>query len=221
VSEPEHRRWEEDLAAHMLGALDGEEAESFERHLAGCERCRKDLRWLQPALDTIPASVEQLHPPRGLRRRVLAGAREAGPRRAPLRGLRPAVALTGCLLVLGAGIAGYALKDSGRGGGATTIAAEVTPGARNASAVVVRDGDSATLVASNLRPPSGGHVYEMWLQRGGRIEPAGVFVPDRDGNSAAAIPSGVNGAAQLMVTVERRGGTDEPTSPAILSASLD
>jgi hypothetical protein len=221
VSERPHREWEEDLAAHMLGALGDEESERFELHLATCERCRTDLRWLQPALDTIPASVEQVQPPRRLRRRLLdAARREHDGRRGALAGLRPAFALGACAVAITAGVAGYALNGSG-GSESTTIAAETTPGARAASAVVVRDGDSATLVASNLRTLRDGRVYEMWLQRGGRIVPAGVFVPDRHGNGAAAIPHGVDGAAQLMVTIEAAGGTASPTSPAILSASLD
>ncbi len=60
MSTPDHRRWEDDLAAWMLGSLDDDEAERFEQHLAGCERCRADLDWLRPAVDAVPASVTQL-----------------------------------------------------------------------------------------------------------------------------------------------------------------
>ena len=53
MSTPDHRRWEDDLAAWMLGSLDDDEAERFEQHLAGCERCRADLDRLRPAVDAV------------------------------------------------------------------------------------------------------------------------------------------------------------------------
>ena len=49
----EHRRWRADLAAYLLGSLEAEETEALEGHLEACERCRDELRWLQPAIDTI------------------------------------------------------------------------------------------------------------------------------------------------------------------------
>ena len=75
--------YEDELAAWVLGALEREEAEAFERHLARCERCRTDLNWLRPAVDTLPASVTQIAPPprlRGLLAAVRTEARRAKPR---------------------------------------------------------------------------------------------------------------------------------------------
>ena len=53
----------DDLAAYALGALTDREAVEIENHLAGCEACSERLRWLQPAVDLVPASVHQLEPP--------------------------------------------------------------------------------------------------------------------------------------------------------------
>src|SRR5689334_11347336 len=121
----EHRdRWADEIAAYALGALDEREAALFEHHLDGCERCREELRWLQPAVDTIPASVEQIAPPPALRERLLATVRaeaapeDAAPAKRRFRlpflgaaGLRPALA-AGAVLLLAAGIAGYELRNT-------------------------------------------------------------------------------------------------------------
>ena len=65
----DHNRWREDLAAYMLGALERDEAAEFERHLEGCERCREEMRWLEPAVQTLPEAVERQEPPRAAARR--------------------------------------------------------------------------------------------------------------------------------------------------------
>ncbi|MGH2589618.1 MAG: zf-HC2 domain-containing protein, partial [Actinomycetota bacterium] len=75
MSAEDHRRWEDELAAWMLGALEESEAEEFERHLAQCERCRSDLEWLRPAVDAIPASVTQVAAPPRLRGELLGTVR--------------------------------------------------------------------------------------------------------------------------------------------------
>ena len=70
MSETEHERWSDDVAAYLLGALEPGEAAELERHLAGCERCRAELRWLRPAVELLPETVE--------RRRAAAASCAAG-----------------------------------------------------------------------------------------------------------------------------------------------
>ncbi len=50
MTESDHERWSEDVAAYMLGALEPAEAAGLERHLEGCERCQAEIRWLTPAV---------------------------------------------------------------------------------------------------------------------------------------------------------------------------
>ena len=50
MTETNHERWSEDVAAYMLGALEPAEAAELERHAEGCERCRPEIRWLTPAV---------------------------------------------------------------------------------------------------------------------------------------------------------------------------
>jgi anti-sigma-K factor RskA len=75
MTDSNHERWSEDLAAYLLGALDPEETAELERHALGCERCRSQLGWLTPAVQALPDSVERLEPPRELRSRILAEVR--------------------------------------------------------------------------------------------------------------------------------------------------
>jgi anti-sigma-K factor RskA len=75
MTDIDHTRWSEDAAAYTLGALEPGEAAALERHAPGCERCREEIRWLTPAVNALPESVERLEPPRELRSRVMAQVR--------------------------------------------------------------------------------------------------------------------------------------------------
>jgi anti-sigma-K factor RskA len=230
----DHRRWRADLSAYLLGALEPEENEAMETHLEDCERCRDELRWLQPAIDLLPQSVSQLEPPSGLRARLLAEVRSdvaelpaeaEGERRAPRRHsgglrrffLRPAVALT-CMALIGAVIAGYALRGGGDEERTTTIETKVPGTAVHGS--LERSGDSGTLQLTGLKQAPPGHVYQAWVQRNNRIEPSSLFDVRRGGRASTAIPHQLAGADTVMVTVEPRGGSKQPSSSPIVSVSL-
>lgn len=73
----EHSRWAEDLPAYAIGALDARETVAFAAHVADCDRCRAELHRLAPAVELLPASVEQLAPPPELRGRIMAAIGEA------------------------------------------------------------------------------------------------------------------------------------------------
>jgi Anti-sigma-K factor rskA/Putative zinc-finger len=235
----DHRRWRAELAAYLLGSLEPDEIEALESHLEGCERCRDELRWLQPAIDVIPASVPQLEPPPGLRARLMAEVRSdaaelgaagrAGveirrparrqPPAARLRGflLRPAVALTAVALIA-AVAGGYALRGGGEGTGTTTTATVAQGGAVHAK--LERSGDSGQLQLTGLHPLPRSRVYEAWVQRGHRISPSSLFAARRDGSASTAIPHQLAGADTVMVTAEPRGGSKQPSSSPIVSISL-
>ena len=76
------------------------------------------------------------------------------------------------------------------------------------------------LIASNLPKPPDGKTYEMWLIRGGKPAPAGLFSPNDQGNAlhlfhppSAPVPTDV-----VAVTVENSAGVDAPTSTPIIVA---
>jgi anti-sigma-K factor RskA len=227
----------EDIAAYALGALPPAEAAELERHLQGCERCREYERWLRPALDLLPASVEQVRPSAGVREAIMAEVRAdadaaaAGTRarrsrrqRQGWRGfvLRPAAALAAGLAVVAAGAGGYLLHGSG-GASHSRVAAVPTSAAPSGSvsAWLDRVDGSATLAVSKMPPLPVDRVYEVWVQRGRQTSAQSTFILRRDGTANAAVPGPLDGASAVLVTEEPRGGSDQPTGAPLLRATLD
>jgi len=226
MSEREHESRRDEIAAYLLGALEPEEAASLERHLAtGCVDCRAELRWLEPAVQLLPESVERLQPPRELRARILAEAQAEAGRSAPkpargrfLSGRRPLAGLAALALVAAA-VAGYAIRgnDSSGGRATTVVAAGRAPGV---TARMVREGDAATLHLANVDRLPPGMVLEAWVRREGEVEPVlGLFVPDREGRATAMIAD-MRGVDAVMVTAEPRGGSRAPTSPPMVTLEM-
>lgn len=76
------------LAAHALGALDGDDLAAVERHLESCPACRELAREHQEAATVLPSALAAASPlelPGPLKDRVLEhiGAREREPHREP------------------------------------------------------------------------------------------------------------------------------------------
>jgi len=229
MSEREHEARRDELAAYLLGALEPGEAAAIEQHLAGCEECRAELEWLQPAVRVLPESVEPVEPSAELRARIMgeieadgaAAVKPSSPRRGWRGfslGLRPAAGLA-VLALLIAVVAGYAIRDGSDGGGGegTTVKAGHAPGV---TVEMVRQGDASTLHLANLRPLPSDKVLQAWVQRGERIESAkALFVPNPDGTATAVIDH-MNGVSAVMVTAEPRGGSEQPTSKPIVNVAV-
>lgn len=237
-------RLHDDLAGFALGALDPDESRSFELHLEDCGSCRERLQWLYPAVDLLPASVEQISPPESLRQglmdTVLAEAEEAAassptPQRpAPalekrswwsgLSGsmMRPAAGFAVVMLLVAGAATGYLLRGSdSEPAKSTFVKAEPTRGtAPGVSATLERHGDSATLHVNQMPKLARNEVYEVWVQRGGVMEPASIFILGRDGSAKAAVPGPLEGAEGVYVTAEPYPGSARPTSPPLLEAQL-
>jgi anti-sigma-K factor RskA len=235
MSTVDHERWDDDLAAYALGALEADELSAFEAHLAGCAGCQTELRWLQPALDVLPASVQQLEPPPELRRRILGAidgetatphrARERRPAFRRLASLRPVASAAAVAVALLAGLAGgYAIRGDDADPGRTAVATTPISAAATGTPVraeLVRKGDSWTLEVDDLPDPGRGGVYQVWLAHDERIEPSVLFVPSHGAKADVALPRTVAGADQIMVTREPHGGSTEPTSKTLLQATLN
>lgn len=217
MSEPGHERWSESLAAYALDALGEEEAREIEAHLAECERCRTELRWLEPSVDLLAESVPQVSPPPRLREELMRiaeaesrkpGGAPAGRRRLwPDWATKPVTAVAATAL-LAAGIAGYAL----RGG------EEEPPPAPQMA--LDRQGDSGTLRVSNLPEPEEG-VYQVWIQHGDDVSRSSAFVTDAEGEGETRIPSDLRGADAVMVTHELERGLRTPRGEPLMQSDLD
>ena len=237
MSGREHEeRWFDELAAHALGSLAAGEQEAVERHLAGCEGCRERLRWLQPAVDMLPATVPQEQPPPALRDRIMATVEQeagrerraavvAAPRPSRLSGLlaglslRPALASLGVALLVAAGVGGYAFHNASEPQARTYAAAPPQGGSPAEGTLTVR-GDSGTLTVRNLPPAGHDRVYQAWIVRDGDVEPSSVFVLSNDGRGEASIPHGLEGAEEVMVTREPVGGSERPHESPRITAPL-
>ena len=211
-----HERWSDELAAYALDSLSADEAREVEAHLAECERCRTELRWLEPAVDVLAEAVPQETAPPRLRESLLETVNEEsrpngrkGWRRLwPSWATRPVTALAATALIA-AGIAGYAL----RGGDEETM----QPGPQMA---LDRQGDSGTLRVTNLPEPKDG-VYQVWIQHGDDVEPSSAFVTDAEGAAATTIPADLAGADAVMVTLEPERGREHPSGEPLMQTDLD
>jgi anti-sigma-K factor RskA len=213
----DHTRYQDDVGAYLLGALDDGERREFERHLAGCDECREEVERLRPAADALPGSVEQLEPPPGLKARLMAEVQRnsnvvALPRRRrPMRLVAvAAVLLLG--LVIGFGVA--QLGDETR-----TVTATVAKAMPNAGGKLEIAGDSATLQLHDMPDLGGARVYQVWVQHGERLVPARTFEVGPSGRGDVELPD-VGDAKGVFVTREARGGAQVPSEDPIVSVPL-
>ncbi|HEX8073468.1 MAG TPA: anti-sigma factor [Thermoleophilaceae bacterium] len=240
MSAVDHERYAQDVGAYLLGALPELEAQVFERHLMGCGDCRDELERLRLAAEALPRSVEAFEPPPSLKRSLMevveAEARERRPAAAPapparrrsrfalpgLGALRPRqLAWAAAALVLLGGAVGFGVDRLARGGSSTRVlSAQVSPAALPGGSARLEtdaDGARATLHVEGLRVLRGDRVYEVWVERGGSIRPAGaLFSVAADGSGAAAVPLGVKGADAVLVTREPAGGSERPSEAPII-----
>jgi Anti-sigma-K factor rskA/Putative zinc-finger len=256
VSEPgigqdlnEHgESWNDDLAAYLLDALEPAEKRALDEHLSGCTTCTERLRWMAPAVDVLPATVTPHQPPPELKSRLMdvvqresamiesaadperaARADGSSRRRLPRLGgfsLRPALAGIGVFLLLAAGVAGYAVRDSGSSGGSQQVyAAKPDKPDSIASGELQVDGDAGSLHVVNLPMSSNGEVYQAWVQDsaadGGTVHASSVFVVSGDGSGDVAIPHGLTNASRVMVTREPKGGSEHPSQNPLLTAEIN
>ena len=236
---PGHERWADTTGAYLLGAVDEDERAGFEAHLGECPQCRLEVETLRSAVESLPVSVPPVAAPPALKGRILvevereaallAAAREPAGARAAQDSRRagrkwswrrgvPGWATAGlavAALLIGL-VAGRALTTEG--GRTVTATVDRTQAPRASVELEIRDGD-AMLVGQNMPAPPRGRVYQVWLKRAGRApEPtATLFTPRRDGSAVASVPD-VEGAQQVLVSTEPRGGSPAPTSTPILSA---
>lgn len=232
-----HERWSEELAAYLLGALDPAEIVVFERHLEGCESCREEMRWLAPALDALPETVERLQPPPQLRERLLAEVQADAGRaeqastpaqpglfarlRAALGPHWRPLAAGAAVLLIAAAVVGYVVGNNGAGGGggnATTV--ESTAGSGIVAAVSMEGTAHGRIELTNVKPLPHDKVLEAWVERDGEVEAVPtLFVPNGAGEASTRIGD-MRGVSTVMVTQEPPGGSAAPTSKPIVTVSI-
>jgi anti-sigma-K factor RskA len=126
-------------------------------------------------------------------------------------------------LLLAGGAIGYAIAGDGSSPGPSTetIAIRGTDAAPLASGTLVRDGDRAVLQVSNL-PQRRGRIYEVWLVKRSQAlpVPSTLFQVGKNGGGSAGVPYGLDTAKQVMISSEPAGGSTQPTTEPVLSATI-
>jgi anti-sigma-K factor RskA len=230
----EHERFEDAAGAYVLGALPDEERAAYAAHLASCATCQAEVEDLRMAVEALPASAPPMKPPPALKARIMAEVeREAAllasatePRqevkrpRWRLRWPTGAVAALACAaLLVGLGVGALVFG----GGGGETFRFEPDPSLPQASAKLEMTHAGATIVADNLPAPPSGKTYMVWLVRKGEKAPqptSALFTPRRDGSATASVAGDMDGVDAVLVNTEPLGGSDEPSSPVLLTATL-
>jgi anti-sigma-K factor RskA len=224
----DHTRYQDDIGAYLLGALEERERQAFERHLAGCGECQEEVERLLPAAEALPGSVVQLEPPPGLKSRLMAEVEhdaraEARAERGRgglgwLRGLRVRrLALVPVVLLLGL-VIGFGVAQLG-GDETRTVTATVAKAMPRAGGKLEIAADSATLRLHDMPDLGATRVYQVWLQHGDRLDPARTFEVGPSGRGRVKLPD-VGGAKNLFVTREARGGAQVPSEDPIVSVPL-
>ena len=230
----DHTRYQDDIGAYLLGALNDLERQAFERHLRGCDECQEEVARLRPAAEALPGSVVQLEAPPGLKKRLMdeveadaAVASGARPGRGAdrlrgragwLRGLRiPRPALVAATLLLGLAI-GFGVAQLG-GDDTRTVTATVANAMPQAGGTLEIGDDRATLDLHDMPDLGASRVYQVWYQHGDRMVPTRTFQVGTSGTGRVDLPA-VGDAQGVYVTREPRGGAQVPSEDPIVSVPL-
>ena len=234
--------------AYAMDAISAPDRARFERHLAGCQECAREIASLREATARLAAATA-VPPPTGLKERVLAAAAAtrqqppAGPPAAvvPLwrRRRRLMVTLTAAAaaVLLGAavvfGISNGSMRDqlSQAQASSQQIAAVLTAGDATMMTGAVRGGGTVTIVmshsrqalvftAADLRPLPGSRGYELWLIGPAGDRPVTMLPPGRHDMTGPVVASGLRSGDHLALTAEPAGGTARPTTPMMLDVAL-
>jgi len=223
------------VAAYALDALDDEERERFEQHLAECEDCTEQLALLQEPVEALAYAAEGPEPSSSLRGRILKAAKKE-PRAAVIRFPRrnwgltavAGIAAVAAVAAIGLGLWANSLSNSldreRSANAAYDRAAELLAAKASASPLVgaegsllvANDGRAAIVVCGLDQTPSE-KTYEAWVITGTTPQPAGLF-RGGSGCQPIALTRTVPRGSTVGVTVERAGGATSPTLPIVFRA---
>lgn len=223
-------------AGYAVDALEREEAEAAERHLAECEDCRRDLADFRETAVRLAGAETREPRPRvweairadALRIRQLPPAEErpAGARIVSLRGRArwlPWVLVAACALVAVV-LAGSLVSVSQRLdsqirhaeeleallAASDTNMLEAPLGDARATVFASYERDAAALVVEGLPSAPPGMTYRMWWADEAGVRPAGTLEPSAEGRHAG-MADDMGHPDELRVSLEAEAEGVEPT----------
>ena len=220
-------------AAYALDALDGDELEAYETHLAGCDRCRNDVASFRATASVLAYDVDLPPLPESLEHRIIAAARAERPNVVPLRQRLaiPAAALSAVAAVAAIAIGIWAIHLSNSLDHQRQIRKDQksvidvlsdctrTPTQGSSGAICVAPTEKAVLIADSLPAASPDKSYEAWVITGKLVQPAGLFRGGA-GRKYVLLTKPVRAPAKVAVTLEKRGGVSAPTTAILLQAEV-
>src|SRR5438067_10265604 len=195
-------------AAYALDALDGDEAETYERHLGQCEDCRAQLAELNETSAALAFGPVAPAPPARLRAAILETAAAERSNVVPLlqrrwvaRGLAVAAAAAACIVV----------------GLAVSLTRTSHTQYVHVSMALSREASGSVTVQFSGPAAPDGKTYEAWVIPNGKAPiPAGLF--SGGGSATVHLRGIVPQGATVAVTIEHAGGARAPTTVPIVSA---
>ena len=219
--------------AYAVDALDEIERQRFERHLAECADCRAEVDSLQEAAATLPETTSTT-PPAALRDSVLTAISTVRPLPpvvrdlpAPRRRFPLLVAAAAAVAMIGVGVlVAEPWQDDGTGLTAAERVIEsddarsvsVDVNGAEATLFVSDELGQAALVTEDMPEAPSGKVYEVWLQKGDDMVPAGLMT---DADEPFLLDGDTDDATAAGITVEPAGGSEEPTTAPVALFPFD
>lgn len=227
-------------AAYALDALDDDERDAFEAHLADCESCRADVADFRATAEHLAAGAAA-PPPDGLRADVLStiGATrqlppEVGPRpaRAELSGSDKSrarwwftsLSAAAAVLLVVVGVVALVSHDGGsefadviEADDAVVVPLDAQVADEQGSIRIVWSPglERVAVYGNTLAAPGVDRIYELWaIEPDGTPVPAGVF-GDAGGQVRDVLALADVNATAWGVTIEPAGGSPQPTSDIV------
>jgi anti-sigma-K factor RskA len=234
--------------AYAVDAVPESERKRFERHLASCPACQREVQGLQETATRFGAAVSEPPPP-GLKPRVMAAAAAwlPAPESSPVvrshPSLRPdwvrrlaiplaaaCVALAVALGVLVAVERGQvdstqkqedAIADILSAPGVRVISRKASAGGGIVTVDLASSLHELVVTSDDMPRLPASEAYQLWtFERSGKTASDGLlsFIPDH--RTAPDVASGITSGDKMDVTVEPAGGTAKPTTAPIVSIPL-
>jgi len=233
------------LPAYATGGLDEVESFHVRRHLRTCTSCRRLAAQYQSAFDAVGLMVPIVEPPARLRDRILSDLPHQPPYRLPssirfmldhpksviAAGITVLLLFTASVWInisgltprptrLAAASAHAVRLDPTKISGAILSVLNGTAAAPRARAIITvgSDDTQAVLYAFGLPKPPEGHVYQLWLMKGGMHRSGGIIRVTPEGHAIHYIQTSepISEFASFGITLEPASGSQDPTGSKIL-----
>jgi anti-sigma-K factor RskA len=211
------------LAAYAVDALESDEREAVEHHVAECRRHDAELALYRSVTEQLPGVLAPVSPPPAVRSRLLdafdnavAGREEPeAPRRLErwrfLRAPSFAYGLAAALLVVALGLGAWGIA---RGDGESDILVRTVETANQRLELVYLPERQVAVFDFALPPLPAGQTYQAWQITGGAPVSLGLM---SGSSGVAAFEVDLSGASAVAISQEPAGGSATPTTVVLVS----